>query len=105
VDVVFAGDEAKLSGDSRAALAAWRKCGGSMPSEIPANNRWELVIDGLFGIGLTRDLTGRYAELIAIINSAGTRILALDIASGLDADTGPVLGCTVRLRRHANVIV
>ena len=104
VDVVFAGDEAKLSGDSRAALAAWRKCGGSMPSEIPANKRWDLVIDGLFGIGLTRDLTGRYAELIAIINSAGTRILALDIASGLDADTGRVLGCAVRADRTATFI-
>ena len=96
VDVVFAGDQAALAADAKIALAAWRECGGSTLERIPANVRWDLVIDGLFGIGLKRDLDGKYAELVAAINRLGIPVLALDVPSGLDADTGRVCGCAIR---------
>ncbi len=62
---------------------------------VPAGN-YGLVVDGLFGIGLTRPVAGAYAELIARINAFRGPVLALDIPSGLNGDTGQVLGVAVR---------
>ncbi|MGH8666695.1 MAG: NAD(P)H-hydrate dehydratase, partial [Burkholderiales bacterium] len=54
------------------------------------------VIDGLFGIGLTRELAEKPAELVTFINELGLPVLSIDIPSGLDADTGRVMGRGVR---------
>ena len=62
---------------------------------IPAGD-YGLVVDGLFGIGLTRPITGAWADLIARINAFHGPVLALDVPSGLDGDTGRVLGAAVR---------
>jgi ADP-dependent NAD(P)H-hydrate dehydratase / NAD(P)H-hydrate epimerase len=96
VELVFAGDEHKLSEDALAALKKWRECGGNTYAAPPAALRPHLVVDGLFGIGLTRPLEGRYAELIADINRLPVPKLALDIASGINADTGAVMGTALR---------
>lgn len=66
------------------------------PDEIPKDIRWGLVIDGLFGIGLARPIEGEYARLVDFINAQSCPVLALDIPSGLDSDTGRVLGRAVR---------
>ena len=55
-----------------------------------------LVVDGLFGIGLTRPVEGAYARLVDYANAQSCPVLALDIPSGLESDTGRVLGCAVR---------
>jgi hydroxyethylthiazole kinase-like uncharacterized protein yjeF len=57
---------------------------------------WGLVIDGLFGIGLARDIAGEHAALVDYANRQRCPVLALDIPSGLHSDTGRVLGCAVR---------
>ncbi len=60
---------------------------------------WSLVIDGLFGIGLQRALVGETAQLVGAVNVLRCPVLALDVPSGLDADTGSVVGpegCAVR---------
>jgi len=57
-----------------------------------------LVVDALFGIGVTRPIEGHFADIVATINRAHAR-LALDIPSGLDTDTGKVLGVAVRADR------
>ena len=96
VTVIFAGDENKLSADAKAALGAWRKAGGAMTQALPVPQQWGLVVDGIFGIGLERDVSGRYAEWINIINRLGAPVLALDVPSGLHSDTGRVMGCAIR---------
>ena len=96
VELVFAGDEHQLSGDALAALRKWRACGGNTYAAPPAALRPDLVVDGLFGIGLTRALEGGYAELIAGINRLRGPKLALDIASGINADTGAMMGTALR---------
>ena len=63
--------------------------------EIPAT-KWGLIIDGLFGIGLVRDVDGEYARLVDYANRQSCLVLALDIPSGLHSDTGRVLGRAVR---------
>jgi hydroxyethylthiazole kinase-like uncharacterized protein yjeF len=52
----------------------------------------------LFGIGLKREVTGRHAELVAHLNRCAAPVLALDVPSGLESDSGRVLGCCVRAR-------
>lgn len=97
VTVVFGGDAAALPPDAAAAHALWRAANGATRDGPPdADASCSLVIDGLFGIGLTRAITGRTAEWIGYINQCRTPVLAIDIPSGLDADTGQVHGCCVR---------
>ena len=91
VDVVFTGDATKLPPDAANAHAAWLKAGGMVLDTIP-EKRYDLVIDGLFGIGLSKPLQGIYPDLIRKINTLGATVLAIDIPSGLDADTGRVMG-------------
>ena len=93
--VVFRADPDRLPPDARAAFERWRADGGECLSAIPHGD-YGLIIDGLFGIGLTRPIRGEYAEWIERINAQPCRILALDIPSGLDGDTGRMLGATVR---------
>lgn len=95
VCLVFHGDAAKLSRDASAALAAWREAGGTVASNIP-DGEWGLVVDGLFGIGLQREIAGPYADLVTKMNAISAPKLAVDIPSGLESDTGAVLGHAVR---------
>lgn len=95
VSVVFTGDEQKLSPDAAAAFAKWRAAGGDVMTEPPRAQHHALIVDGLFGIGLERELGGSYAALVSWMNGAGAPVLALDVPSGLDSDTGRVLGCAV----------
>ncbi|HEU4353011.1 MAG TPA: NAD(P)H-hydrate dehydratase [Burkholderiales bacterium] len=67
----------------------------SRMDEIAAR-AWGLVIDGLFGIGLARDIGGEYAALVDYANRQTCPVLALDIPSGLHSDSGRVLGHAVR---------
>jgi NAD(P)H-hydrate epimerase len=55
-----------------------------------------LVVDALFGTGLGRPITGAAADAIEWINASGRPVLAVDVPSGLDCDTGRRLGATVR---------
>lgn len=98
VTVAFADDPAKLPPDAAAAFAAWRSVGGETVSDFPAApaNGWALVVDALFGIGLKRPLEGRYAKWIETLNAQPATRLAIDVPSGLDADTGRILGTVFR---------
>jgi hydroxyethylthiazole kinase-like uncharacterized protein yjeF len=98
VAVVFAGERDKLSKDARAALAKWETAGGTLLEAIPEGTRFDLAVDGLFGIGLKRPLEGRYRAIVDKLNAGGAPVLSLDIPSGIDADTGAVMGCAVRAR-------
>lgn len=58
-----------------------------------------LIIDGLFGIGLSREISGEYAEIIQKINQSQVPVLALDVPSGLDADSGEIRGAAVKAHK------
>jgi hydroxyethylthiazole kinase-like uncharacterized protein yjeF len=57
-----------------------------------AGSDWTLVVDGLFGIGLARPIAGELADVVAAVNALGCQVIALDVPSGLDADTGAIVG-------------
>lgn len=90
------GDHAQLSDASAAAAADFSARGGvpepyrSLPVDV------DVIVDGLLGTGLAREVAGRYAEAIDAVTAARAPVLALDIPSGLDADTGAILGTAVR---------
>lgn len=96
VRVIFTGERDKLSAEAADAYDAWLGCGGKLENDFPRNARINLIVDALFGIGLERDLAGRYRDWVDKINAHGAPVLALDIPSGLHADSGRVLGGCVR---------
>lgn len=96
VIVVLAADPKELPNEAAAALAKWTAGNGSVQPEIPPDMRFSIVIDGLFGIGLQRPLQEKHVALVRQINAQGCPVLAIDIPSGLHADSGRILGCAVK---------
>jgi NAD(P)H-hydrate epimerase len=63
-----------------------------------------LIIDAIFGTGLDRPPTGDAARAIEEINRSGVKVLAIDVPSGLDCDTGEPLGPCVRANRTVTFV-
>src|SRR5438309_3218109 len=63
VNVVFSGERGKLPKDALMALEKWETAGGTLLHGIPGESRFDLAVDGLFGIGLKRPLSGDYCAL------------------------------------------
>lgn len=99
--VLLAGQREKLSEDSRKQLNIAENL--SVPIVNEADLRtYNIIIDALFGIGLSRDVTGDYACWIARVNEAakaGSLVAAVDIPSGISSDTGAVMGTAVKAHR------
>ncbi len=62
----------------------------------PNDNEYNIIIDALFGIGLSRDITGEFAECIKWINLQKSQVVAVDVPSGISSDSGKVLGRAVK---------
>jgi hydroxyethylthiazole kinase-like uncharacterized protein yjeF len=62
-----------------------------------------LIIDALLGTGASGQVRGLMAHIIGLINDSGRPVLSVDIPSGLDADSGEILGCCVRADRTATM--
>lgn len=99
--LLMIGNREKLTQDSRKMCALLEQQGGMLEDGTPETVKGmlphaDLVIDALFGTGLSRDVSGAYADIIAAVNASECPALACDIASGISADTGEILGCAVR---------
>ncbi len=58
----------------------------------------DLVIDGIFGVGLSRPVSGFFAKVIECVNQASKDVISVDIPSGLDGDSGKILGACVKAK-------
>ncbi len=95
VEVVFPGVVASLPPDAATAYRAFVAAGGAAVT-APGPRSPALVIDGLFGMGLSRALGEPWSALIAWANASGAPILAIDGPSGLDAATGHAFDAVIR---------
>jgi len=85
------------SGDAARAAADWRAAGGTvLPWTAMLVERADLVVDGLLGTGLEREVAAPLHEVIGAVNAGNRPVVALDVPSGLDSDTGEVRGAAVR---------
>lgn len=75
---------------------AWATDEGELERARPALARCTVIVDALFGIGLTRQLAGVYLSAVRMINSLQSPVVAVDLPSGIDADNGEILGAAVR---------
>ncbi|MDO4491397.1 MAG: NAD(P)H-hydrate dehydratase [Lachnospiraceae bacterium] len=96
--LILTGPVAKYSEDMAQQVAAARNRGIHMVMEADRSMlaHATLIIDALFGVGLTRDVTGEYAAAIRCMNEAKAPVVAVDIPSGIHSDTGEVMGCAPR---------
>lgn len=92
ITVVALGDPTQLSGDAAWAFEGWE---GQTLSNADFENQ-DLIIDALFGAGLTRALDGKAAELVSRANEAACPVLAVDLPSGLDGRTGYAQGAVIK---------
>ena len=72
------------------------RMGLAIDSTLESLHAVDLVVDALFGTGLDRPIEGQMCDDIHAINSSPARVLSLDLPSGLDADSGAVLGAAIR---------
>ncbi len=96
VRLIEIGEISKSGADAQACRAAALRAGLLPGTGMQALDGADLIIDGLFGIGLTRAPTGDLAHAINAMNASARPILSLDVPSGLDADTGGAPGDVVR---------
>ena len=82
------------AGDAVAAAQDWGRA--PVPLAEWDSGRPSVVIDALYGAGLARDIGGEEAEVVAAVNASGCRVVAADIASGVDGETGAVRGIAVQ---------
>lgn len=95
VDFFLAGGQEKLSPASKAQLSSVLAYGGRVSDKIP-EGEYDIIIDALFGVGLSRPLSGRFAEAVEWINRQDSFVCSVDLPSGIDADDGKVMGCAVQ---------
>jgi len=97
VAVILLCDRATLKGDAALASAEWK--GEVLPCDpkalTKALGRPNLIIDALFGAGLNRPVKGDPFAMIAAMNASGAPILSVDLPSGINGDTGEVMGIAV----------
>ena len=107
VRVVICGEPQKVKGDAKINLDILEKLHQPIEQLNPKDNNisarikqftvdTDMIVDGLFGTGLSGPLRQDYIKLIESINACDCPILAVDIPSGLDCDTGQPLGTVIK---------
>lgn len=107
---VLLGRSEDVRGDALRNLKAYRRLGGAV-AEVRGEHEIgvladalaeaDAVVDAIFGTGLANEVRGVHAAAIDLINAAGVPVLAIDVPSGLDADTGQPLGSAIEAEATA----
>lgn len=97
---LFLPPESKMSPDEAVQARMVRKLGLTCTTELSQALSWlqqsELVVDALFGSGLSRPLGGDYAALVEAVNQSPVPVIAIDIPSGLHGTSGEVMGTAIK---------
>jgi ADP-dependent NAD(P)H-hydrate dehydratase / NAD(P)H-hydrate epimerase len=93
VEVALVGEIARLKGDAALAAKAWP--GSVMKAEPSALDGAHLIIDALFGAGLDRPVEGLPLAMIEAMNARAVPVVAVDLPSGVNGNSGAVMGLAV----------
>ena len=91
VHTVFVGKKESCTKEAKRQMAIFRNCGGRIRKQIEYFE-YDIVIDAVFGIGLSRRIEGPYAKHIRQMNELDGFKVAMDIPSGVNSDTGEIMG-------------
>lgn len=91
VKLFLLGEVSALEGDARVMAGRWQGAAGVLSPKAVEDA--DLVVDAVFGAGLTRELSGAARTTIEAAANSGLPVIAVDIPSGIHGDTGAVLGC------------
>jgi hydroxyethylthiazole kinase-like uncharacterized protein yjeF len=94
VSVILMCDREALQGDAASAARGWKF--PILPFNPQAIGKPALIIDALFGAGLSRPVQGEAYEMIAAINASGVPVLSVDLPSGVNGTTAAIMGIAVR---------
>ena len=97
VQLIQVGDHTKLCGDAKKAHDLFIEKGGKCEkfTQEPLSD-CDVIVDAMLGTGLTRRVSGQYASAIDLVNQHAASVLSVDIASGLNANTGCPMGCAIK---------
>ncbi|MCI4665735.1 MAG: NAD(P)H-hydrate dehydratase [Neomegalonema sp.] len=94
--------------DAVASASVWRSMGGEIlpwgEAARAALKEPALIIDSLFGVGLTRPLTEEWAEIVDAANQSVAPILSVDVPSGVSADDGAIRGPAIQAQRTVTFV-
>jgi hydroxyethylthiazole kinase-like uncharacterized protein yjeF len=89
--------------DAHGAYAAFTAAGGQSIPTLPDQMRFDVLVDAMFGIGLSRPLSGPYLQTSQRINESRTEVVSIDIPSGLEADSGTWVGDVAGVHARATL--
>ncbi|QQR89039.1 MAG: NAD(P)H-hydrate dehydratase [Myxococcales bacterium] len=100
VNAILIGEKSSLTGDAKLNAEAWERSAGSLSlgldelrDSLPTST---LVVDALFGTGLSRELAGDFRKAVELINQRGLPVVSMDVPSGIDSNTGQILGAAIQ---------
>lgn len=96
VETFCVGNPEHYTEETQEQMHRLQECGGKITYGIPQEDSYSVIIDAVFGVGLSRKVEGRYRQVIEQMNRMRGIKFAVDIPSGLSATTGCILGCAFK---------
>ena len=96
VETFCVGNPEHYTEETQEQMHRLQECGGKITYGMPQEDSYSVIIDAVFGVGLSRKVEGRYRQVIEQMNRMRGRKFAVDIPSGLSATTGCILGCAFK---------
>lgn len=95
VEINMIGDVSRLTPETKVQLETAKKL--NIPIYYGVEHTlYDVIIDAVLGIGITRDVEGKFRKAIEAMNASKAKIVAVDIPSGVNADNGSIMGCAVK---------
>jgi len=96
VDLLFVGDENRAAHNNAIQLEVAKKYGLNPVNRVKDFRQYTVIVDALFGIGLSKPVPIKLGEMIKRVNAANIPVVAIDVPSGINATTGEIMGSAIR---------
>lgn len=96
VETFCVGNPEHYTEETQEQMHRLQECGGKITYGMPQEDSYSVIVDAVFGVGLSRKVEGRYRQVIEQMNRMRGTKFAVDIPSGLSATTGCILGCAFK---------